>query len=94
MKLLLEICHWIVISYAAILIARIIVDGMLLFNPLLKDRLLALQNVLLAVTDPVLDPLRPLFRSWTPSWMDPSPLLAVALCGIVDGLVVYVSHHL
>lgn len=94
MKLLLDICHWIILGYAGVLVARIILDGVLLAGPRLKERLLPLENVILAITDPVLDPLRILFRSWTPEWLDPSPPVAVILCCIVDYLVVYVSGRL
>lgn len=86
--LLLRVSHWVVLSYGWVLVARAVLDAVLLFAPRFRRRLLGIDNLLMALTDPFLEPIRNVCRQFLPPWLDVSPFLGVILCLIVDALII------
>lgn len=94
MIVLLRLCHWIVFGYAWILAVRVAVDAVVLFELSIRERLLPLQNILVAITDPALEPIRAVIRPRNPDQIDPSAFIAVILCIALDFLIVAVTGRL
>ncbi|MDQ2731204.1 MAG: YggT family protein [Armatimonadota bacterium] len=88
---LLRMSHWIVLSYGWVLVARAILDSVLMFAPRYRRRLLGLDNFLMALTDPLLEPIRTVCRPFLPLWLDSvvSPFIGVIFCLILDALIVF-----
>jgi len=92
--ILLDLCHWLVISCAWILLGRAFSDVTSMVSPRIKARMLPIDNFLATLTDPVLDPIRDILRGRIPSWLDPSPFIAILGCLAVDFLIVCVKSKL
>jgi uncharacterized protein YggT (Ycf19 family) len=87
---LLMVSHWMVITYAWLLVARATLDALIAVYPEWRSRLLPLDSALQVVTDPVLRPLRRMLRWCTIMDIDMAPVAGVLACLVLDMLITWV----
>ena len=87
---LLLVSHWIVITYAWLLVARSTLDALTTIYPECRSRLLSLDSALQVVTDPVLRPLRGMLRWCAIMDIDVAPIAGVLACLVLDMLITWV----
>ena len=79
---LLRLSYWLSLSFAFLLLARACVDA-LTQCPQYREKVLPLDNLLVAITDPFLAPIRRiLYREGPPPWLDFSPFVGILICWI------------